>query len=81
MREFKSIKVKTHSGYKYDEKPENFVYENKKFKVRRIIENHYEETKQKERLFNVFTVETYDMKVFELYYDRKTDEWFLKVVK
>ncbi len=79
MRKFKKIKVETYSGYKYDERPECFVYENKKFKVKRIIENHYEEDKQENRFFNVFTVETDNMKLFNLYYDKESDEWFLNI--
>ncbi len=79
MRKFKKIKVKTYSGYKYDEKPESFLYENRNFKVKRIIENHYEEDKQEKLFFNVFTVETDGMEEFKLYYDRESEEWFLKM--
>ncbi len=79
MRELKKIKVETYSGYKYDERPRSFIYKNKKYKVKRIIENHYEESEQEKSFFNVFTVETDNKKEFKIYYDKESDEWFLNI--
>ena len=79
MRKFKKIKVETYSGYKYDERPESFVWENKKFKVKRILENYYEKDGVESKLFNVFIIETLEGYIFNLYYQTNEDKWFLKV--
>jgi len=79
LRKFERIKVSEYSGYKGGEKPISFIYNGKTHKINKIISSKYEKDIITKREFNVFVVESKEGEKFSLYFDAKSNQWFLLV--
>lgn len=69
MENKNSIEVKCYSGYKAVERPLEFLYKDKVFKVREILQRWYGEEEIG------FIVKTEDDKIFKLIYCSDADKW------
>ncbi len=72
-----SIKVSTYAGYKADERPLDFVFEGKMYKIKDIICQTCEEDISG-GLSRRYTVRTDEGLRFKLCCDENHDQWFLE---
>jgi hypothetical protein len=76
---FTPVKVHAYSGYKANEKPLAFEYQNQKFKIDKIIDQWYEGGVTRGRtIFIYFKILTLDGIIYFLRYDPVQDSWELK---
>lgn len=71
------IQIISYSGYKGDEMPRAFVLHSEVINVVKILNMWVEESlidKQRKRFFKVRGSDGYEYKI---YYDEKTNEWYL----
>ncbi|MGD8812962.1 MAG: hypothetical protein PVI78_00645 [Anaerolineales bacterium] len=61
--------VEAHSGYTYGERPVALYWEGSRLQIAEV------EARWRVPSGNGFRVRTEDNRVFELYYDRSSDEW------
>ncbi len=73
------IQVNSYSGYKADERPLNFTFKSKKYSIKDIIYQTYEENIPEGRR-RTYTVETVEGQTFELCYNESQDKWLLEGV-
>lgn len=69
-----AIKVECHSGYKASERPISFTLDEKKLRVRKIVDQW------RDPKFNYFKVLADDEKAYLLRYDERNDEWKLEKI-
>jgi len=75
-----SIKVKCHSGYKADEYPLLFYWDNICFEIQELLDRWYEKGLNPDfPATNYFKVKTMDQKVYILKHEPNTDKWFLLI--
>jgi len=74
----KKIKIIEYSGYRAFEKPRAFVFEGKRYNLKKIISNKREYFSDNGKYYETFKVETEEGKVFVLIMDCDKNEWFLK---
>jgi hypothetical protein len=67
----KQIQVKCYSGHTYAQRPESFLWQDKKYKITQV-ENEWLEPGKR-----FFRVVTEDEKVFQLCYNETQDQWWL----
>ncbi|MHC4453106.1 MAG: hypothetical protein ACYSWS_00235 [Planctomycetota bacterium] len=72
-----SITVSTYAGYKADERPLDFVFEGKKYKIKDIVYQTCEEDISG-GLSRRYTVITDEGLRFKLCCDENRDQWFLE---
>ena len=78
MSDLIQIKVECHSGYKADEYPVRFCYENLHFEIEEIVDRWYQGDLNPEfPATNYFKVQTTDKKNFILKHEINRDRWFL----
>ena len=74
------IKVECHSGYKADEYPKTFVWDNIEFEIVEIIDCWYEAyNKSDSRTINYYKVKTNLAGSYMLKHEKESDRWFLRV--
>lgn len=74
------IKVSCHSGFKADEHPTSFTWDNVKFDVVEVIDRWYEAYQKSGSVtINYFKVKTSLKGTFLLKHDQEIDRWFLVV--
>ena len=72
------IKVECHSGYKTDEYPKYFYWDNLRFEIMEILDRWYQGDLNPEfPPANYFKVKTDDQKIYILKHEVQTDKWFL----
>ncbi|HHT9123947.1 MAG TPA: hypothetical protein ACFYEF_13845 [Candidatus Wunengus sp. YC63] len=71
------VHVNTYSGYKADERPLAFTFEEKKHKINEIISQAYEEISDK-GLRKRYTIKTDEELTFKLFYNENQERWFLE---
>ncbi|UCG28253.1 MAG: hypothetical protein JSV24_02515 [Bacteroidales bacterium] len=73
------IKVECHSGYKADEYPKCFYWNNVRFKITEIIDRWYQGDRDPELpVSNYFRVTTSCGGSYIIKHDLKNDEWYLR---
>lgn len=78
MKDLVKIEVKCHSGYKADEYPIFFYWENTKFEINEILDRWYQgETNPDFPASDYFKVRTPDEKIYILMHEKQSDEWYL----
>ncbi len=74
------VKVECHSGYKADEYPRKFIWDDVEFEVKDVIDRWYEGyAKSTTQPVNYFKVKTELKGSFMLRHEIKDDRWFLVV--
>ena len=72
------IKVECHSGYKADEYPKCFYWNNDRFEIQEIIDRWYQGDRDPEwPVSNYFRVDTTCGKRYIIKHDTENDEWYL----
>jgi hypothetical protein len=72
------IKVECYSGYKADEYPQCFYWNNDKYKILEIIDRWYQGDRDPSwSVSNYFKVETDSGGPYIIKYDLENNEWFL----
>ena len=72
------IKVECHSGYKVDEYPKCFYWNNDRFEIQEIIDRWYQGDRDPEwPVSNYFRVDTTCGKRYIIKHDIENDEWYL----
>ncbi|MEE9572607.1 MAG: hypothetical protein V3W20_06145 [Candidatus Neomarinimicrobiota bacterium] len=72
------IKVECHSGYKADEYPKCFYWNNDRFEIQEIIDRWYQGDRDPEwPVSNYFRVDTTCGKQYIIKHDIENDEWYL----
>ena len=78
MNDLFPIKVVCHSGYKADEYPLHFYWNNIRFEIKEILDRWYQGDRNPDFLStNYFKVGTADGKIFILKHEIKPDKWYL----
>jgi hypothetical protein len=78
MIELIPIEVECHSGYKADEYPKCFYWDNKRCKIQEIIDRWYQgESDPKLPISNYFKVKTDLGESYIIKHDIERDKWFL----
>jgi len=78
MLELIPIKVECHSGYKADEYPKSFNWNNKSFIIHEIADRWYQGDKNPEiPVSDYFKVKTDSGELFIIKHDIGMDQWFL----
>ena len=78
MAIFIPVKVECHSGYKADEYPKFFYWDDKKYEVLEISDRWYQGDRDPAwTVSNYFKVETGTEGSFILKHDLENDRWFL----
>jgi hypothetical protein len=78
MIELIPIEVECHSGYKADEYPKCFCWDNKRCKIQEIIDRWYQgESNPKFPVSNYFKVKTDSGESYIIKHDIERDKWFL----
>jgi len=72
------INVECHSGYKADEYPEIFIYEDSKYEIKDITDRWYQgELNPEFPTADYFKVLTIERKEFILRHEKESDKWYL----
>ena len=72
------IKVECHAGYKADEYPMCFYWNEEKFEIKEILDRWYQGDRDPAwPVSNYFKVETAGGGTFIIKHDLENDEWFL----
>lgn len=72
------IKVECHSGYKANEYPKCFYWNNDRFEIQEIIDRWYQGDRDPEwPVSNYFRVDTTCGKQYIIKHDIENDEWYL----
>jgi hypothetical protein len=80
MNDFIPIMVKTHSGYKADEYPKYFYWDNIRFEIIEILDRWYQGNQNPEfPAADYFKVRTNDRKTYILKHENNPDNWFLLI--
>ena len=78
MKDLIKIQVESHSGYKANEYPVSFYWENIRFEIQEIVDRWYEKGVNSDfPAANYFKVKTGDEKIYLLKHEVKKDQWFL----
>ena len=72
-----NIQVIAYAGYKAEEKPLEFIFEGKKYAIKEIMRQTFEEILGV-GLRRRYTVKTDEGLAFKLCYDGNQDQWFLE---
>ena len=82
MIEFIPIMVECHSGYKADEYPKCFYWDNKRFEIQEISDRWYQGDINPELpVSNYFKILTDSGEIFIIKHDIEKDKWFLYLSK
>jgi hypothetical protein len=73
---YQKIEVMAYSGYQGDERPLVFVINGEKINVAEILDMWIEEGLSDRTRKRCFVVKTDDQKIYRIYCDKKTLEWF-----
>ncbi|WP_320112639.1 cytoplasmic protein [Draconibacterium orientale] len=80
MKDLIAIKVECKAGYKADEYPVLFYWDNLGFEIDEILDRWYQgEQNPAFPVANYFKVRTPDKKTYILKHETKTDKWYLLV--
>ena len=71
------IEVIAYSGYRGEESPRTFIFQDKKIEVIEILSMWIEEGLKNKTRKRFFKVKGSDGYVYKVYYDEKEGEWFL----
>ena len=78
MKDFLEIKVESYAGYKANEYPKRFYWENICFEIEEITDRWYQGDLNPEfPPASYFKVRTSNQKIYILKHEIKTDRWFL----
>jgi hypothetical protein len=78
MIELIPIKVECHSGFKADEYPKCFYWNNKRFEITEILDRWYQgETNPEWPVSDYFKVDTNDGRQYIIKHELKTGRWHL----
>jgi len=73
------INVTCYSGYKGEETPRSFIYENKSHEICEIIERWCDKLISGTGLKHFFKVKADNGRLYVIYYDQELDIWFLSL--
>lgn len=77
---FEIIDVECYCGYKKDEKPISFYFQDQHWKIKEIIDRWYDGgINPKRQIFNYFKVMTENEKIFILRYNPDLRNWAVQV--
>lgn len=78
MKDLFGITVECHSGYKADEYPEIFYWDNIRFEIKEILDRWYQrDTSPEFPAANYYKVITTEQKIYILKHELNKDRWFL----
>lgn len=85
MKDLFPVKVECYSGYKANEYPRYFYFDNNRFEIEEIIDRWYqmpssgveEDSDMKFPAANYYKVRTADNKIYILRHETETDIWYL----
>ena len=73
------INVECHSGYKAEEYPKSFYWNDEKFEIIEIIDRWYQADRDPEQpVSNYFKVNTANGGPYIIKHDLENDEWYLR---
>jgi len=77
---YESIDVECYSGYRANERPVAFTFQDRRWQVEEIIDRWYEgEVQANEPALDYFKVRTVEGRVFLLRYNSLFDAWSIRV--
>jgi hypothetical protein len=77
---FEPIQVECYSGYKANERPIAFIFQDRRLEILEILDHWYEGGIESDTpVVNYFKVKTDDKSVFILRYVVHSDEWSVRV--
>ena len=77
---YEPIQVECYSGYRANERPVAFIFENRRWQVKEIIDRWYEGgLRPREPALDYFKVRTTEGRVFLLRYNSLFDAWAIRV--
>jgi hypothetical protein len=72
------IDVVCYAGYKANEKPMKFIFENKEFHIKKILDRSIRESlTERDRVYR-FKVLCTDNKTYSIFYNSRMEQWFLE---
>ena len=78
---FEIITVQTHSGFKSDEHPQSFDFQERRWQVDEIIDRWHEGSEQAGHPnFSYFKVHTSDGSIFILRHNTRFDSWAILLI-
>ena len=72
------VKVTAYSGYRGEERPVTFVLDGERVEVAAILNTWLEEDILNRLRKRFFDIKGSDGRMYKIYYDEKTEEWFLE---
>nr|WP_321356825.1 cytoplasmic protein [uncultured Draconibacterium sp.] len=80
MKDLIAIKVECKAGYKADEYPVRFYWDNMSFEIEEIVDRWYQGVQNPAfPAANYFKVRTLDKKIYILKHETKPDSWYLLI--
>lgn len=80
MKDLIHVKVECHSGYKADEYPKHFYFDDMHYDIREIIDRWYQEDRDPAfPAADYFKVCTPDEKIYILKHETRSDNWYLLI--
>jgi hypothetical protein len=78
MKDLFPVEVECHAGYKADEYPKRFYWDNLRFEIEEVLDRWYQGDQNPQfPPANYFKVRTTGKKVHILKHETETDRWFL----
>ena len=78
MNELFPVNVKCYLGYKSNEYPVRFYWDNIRFEIEEILDRWYQHDRNPQfPAANYFKIRTTDQKVYILKHETESDKWFL----
>ena len=77
---YESVDVECYSGYRANERPVAFIFQDRRWQVEEIIDRWYEgEVQSNEPALDYFKVRTVEGRVFLLRYNSLFDAWSIRI--
>jgi hypothetical protein len=78
MKEFENIQVGCYAGYKANEVPREFTYQDRRYKILEVLDRWYEEGEESGApQLDYYKVKTDDNREYIIRYNHQTDTWSL----
>jgi hypothetical protein len=78
--DYEQIQVECYSGYKSNERPIAFTFQNRRWEISEIVDRWYEGgVKPDDPVINYFKIKTNDGTIFILRYLANSDNWLIRI--
>lgn len=80
MTRFVRIQVESYSGYRNDETPRRFLWNNRRYEIVEIVDRWYQASRDPAVLtFDYFKVRAEDALLYIIRLDRQSSAWYLMI--